>query len=93
MDRHTEAVDVYSILKPVFFISKVFELWPYNAVGETGDHRIIVTVSATIYSIVMIVLNVGVFAYRLIIMNAWDNICSFGVSILYTGVLCQAVSG
>jgi len=52
-----------------------------------------VTVSATIYSIVMIMLNVGVFAYRLIIMNAWENICSVGVNILYTGVLCQAVSG
>jgi len=48
MDRHTEAVDVYSILKPVFFISNVFGLWPYNAVGDIGDHRITVTVSAAI---------------------------------------------
>jgi hypothetical protein len=93
MNRHTEAVDVYSILKPVFFISKIFGLWPYSAVGGFGDHRITVTVSATVYSIVMIIQNVGVFVYRLIIMNEWENVCSFGANILYTGTLCQAVSG
>jgi hypothetical protein len=87
MDRHKEAVKVYSVLKPVYFISKVFGLSPYNAVGDIGDRRIVVTVSAAIYSIGMTILNVGVFAYQLIIINDWEIICSFGARILYTGAL------
>ena len=93
MDRHTEAVDVYSVLKPVFFVSKVLGLSPYSAVGDIGNRRIIVTVSAVIYSIGMVILNVGVFAYRLIEMNTLGNICNFGERILYFGALCHAVSG
>ena len=93
MDRHTEAVDIYSILKPVFFVSKVLGLSPYNAVGDIGNRRVVVTVSAVIYSLGMIILNVGVFVYRVIEMNTWGNICNAGERILYTGALCHAVSG
>jgi hypothetical protein len=93
MDRHREAVDIYSILKPVFFVSKVLGLSPYNVVGDIGNRSIIVTVSAIIYSIGMIVLNIGVFVYRSIEMNTLGNICNVGENILYIGALCHAVSG
>jgi len=66
MDRHTEAVDVYSVFKPVFLVSKVLGLSPYNAVGDIGSGRIIVTVSAIIHSIGMFILNAGLFAYGLV---------------------------
>jgi hypothetical protein len=92
MDRHKEAVDVYSVLKPVFFVSKILGLSPYNAVGDIGKRRIIVSVSALINSIGMLIVNVGVFAYRLIEMDSWENICNFGGNIQYTGTLCHAVS-
>jgi hypothetical protein len=58
MDRHTESVDIYSILKPVFFVSKVLGLSPYNAAGDIGSRNIIVTVTAIVYSIGMFILNV-----------------------------------
>ena len=48
IDRHREAVDVYSILKPIFFVSKVLGLLPYNAVSDIGNRRGIVTVSGII---------------------------------------------
>jgi len=48
MDRHTEAAGVYSVLKPEFFVSKVLGLSPYSAVGDIGNCRAIVTVSAVI---------------------------------------------
>ena len=62
MDRHTETVDIYSILNPVFFVTKVFGLSPYNAVGDIGNRRIIVTVPAIIYSLGMFILNVCLFS-------------------------------
>jgi hypothetical protein len=93
MDRHTEAVDVYSVLKPVFFASKVLGLWPYNAVGDIGNRRITVTVSAVIYSIAMLILNAGVFAYGLFpLMMSWESICSSSEHILCLATLCHAVS-
>jgi hypothetical protein len=46
MDRHTETVDVYSILNAIFSASNVLRLLPYSAVGDIGNRRIIVTVSA-----------------------------------------------
>ena len=93
MDRHTEAVDIYSILKPVFFVSKVLGLSPYNAVGDIGNRRVIVTVYATIYSIGMIILNVGVFAYFMFpSMFLWENICSSSEHIICLGIICHALS-
>ena len=92
MDRQEEAVDVYSILKPVFFIPKVLGLSPYNAVGDIGDHRIIVTVSAAIYSIGMIVLNVGVIvAGVLTAMFTWKNICTSTESVIALQTVCLAL--
>ena len=93
MDSHTEAVDVYSVLKHVFFVPKVLGLVPYSAGVDMGNRRAIVTVPAVVYSLGMLMLHVGVFAYRLIEMNTWENICSFGLNILITGSLCHAVSG
>jgi hypothetical protein len=93
MESHTEAVDVYSVLKPVFVVPKVLGLSPYSAVGDVGNRRAIVTLSAVIYSIGMLMLHVGVSAYRLIEMNTWENICSFGGNILIFGAICHAVSG
>jgi len=93
MDRHTEAVDVYFILKPVFFLSKVLGLSPYNAVGDIGNRRVNVTVSAIVYSIGMIILNVGVFAYFIFpSMFLWENICSSSEHILCLGIICHALS-
>jgi hypothetical protein len=93
MDRHTEAVDVYSILKPVFFVSKVLGLSPYIAVGDIGNRSITVMVSAIIYSLGMFILSVGVFAYFIIpSMFLWENICSFSENILCLGTVCHAVS-
>jgi hypothetical protein len=63
MERHRETVDIYSILKSVFFVSKVLGLSPYSAVGDIGNRRIIVTVSGIIYILGMIKQNVGVLAY------------------------------
>jgi hypothetical protein len=92
MDRHTEAVDVYSILKPVFFVSKVLGLSPYSAVGDIGNRNIIVTVSAVMYSLGMVILSFGVFTYRFIEMTTWENICNFSENILLIGALCHVVS-
>jgi hypothetical protein len=93
MDRHTEAVDVYSVLKPVFSVSKVLGLSPYSAVGDICSRRIIVTVSAILYSLAMFILNVGVFAYfKIPSMFVWENICSFSENILCLGTICHAVS-
>jgi hypothetical protein len=93
MDRHTEAMDVYSILKPVFFVYKVLGLSRYSAVGEIGNRRIIVTVSAILYSIGMFILNVGVFAYFIYpSIFIWDNICSSSENLLRLGTLCHAMS-
>ena len=92
MDRHAEAVDIYSISKPVFFVSKVLGLSPYNAVGDIGNRRVIVTVYAIIYSIGMIILNVGLFANGLIpAMFTWKNICSTTESFIYLQTLCLAL--
>ena len=62
MDRHTETVDIYSILNPVFFVTKVLGLSPYNAVGDIGNSNIIVRVPAIIYSLGMFILNVCLFS-------------------------------
>jgi len=95
MDGHTETVDIYSILKPVFFVSKVLGLSPYNAVGDIGNRRVIVTVSAIVYSIGMFILNVAVIAY--VVLTAgfnWENICSSGENVIrvYLEALCLALS-
>jgi hypothetical protein len=93
MDRHTEAVDVYSILKPVFFVPKVLGLSPYNAVGDIGNRRVIVTVSARIYSIGMLMLTVGAFAYFIFpSMFQWENICHSSEKMLLLGIICHALS-
>jgi hypothetical protein len=93
MDRHTEAVDVYSIFKPVFFVSKVLGLSPYSAVGDIGNRRIIVTLSAIIYSLGMFILNVGVLAYGVhAAIFTWENICSSVENIITLEALCLAIS-
>jgi len=93
MDRQTQTVDIYTILKPVFFLSKVIGLSPYSAVGYIGNRRIIVTVSAIIHSIGMFILNVGLFAYGLVpAMFTWENICSTTESFIFFQTLCVAVS-
>jgi len=93
MDRHTEAVDVYSILKPIFFVSKVLGLSPYNAVGDIGNRRFIVTVSAIIYSIGMFILNVGALSYGAFTARfTWENICTSAASIIMLETLCLALS-
>jgi hypothetical protein len=93
MDTQTEEVDVYSILKPVFFVSKVLGLSPYNAVGDIGNRSVIVTVSAIIYSIGLFILNVGVFAYFIFpSMFLWENICSTSEHIICLGIICHALS-
>jgi hypothetical protein len=92
MDRHTETVDVCSVLKPVFFVPKVLGLSPYTAVGDIGNRRVIVKVSATICSIGMILLNVGVLAYGVpAAMFTWENICSSTESIIWLETLCLAM--
>ncbi len=93
MDRHTETVDIYSILKPVFFVSKFLGLSPYNAVGDVGNRNIIVRVPAIIYSLAMFILNVGVLAYgaHTAIYN-WENICSSGESITFLETECLELS-
>ena len=92
MDRHTETVDIYSILNPVFFVSKILGLSPYNAVGDVGNRNIIVTVPAIIYSLAMFILNIAVLAYgaHTALIN-WENICSSGESITFLETVCLAV--
>jgi len=92
MDRHTEAVDVYSILKPVFFVSKTLGLSPYIVVGDSGNRRVIVRVSALIVTIGMLTLNVGQLAYGVLTaIFTWENICDFGESIISIETLCVAL--
>ena len=92
MDRHAEVADVYSVLKPTFFVSKVLGISPYNAVGDVGNRRFIVSVSAVMYSIGMIMLYVGVFAYCILTNTLpWKNICDYGESIFVLGTLCLAM--
>jgi len=93
MDRQAETADVYAILKPVFFVSKVLGLWPYKAVGDIGNRRVIVTVSAVIYSIGMFIINVGLFAYGLVpAMFTSKTICSTTESLIFFQTLCLALS-
>jgi hypothetical protein len=93
MARQTEAADVYSILKTVFFVSKVLGLSPYNAVGDIGNRRIIVTVSAIIYSIGMSIFYAAVIAYCLLSpIYTWENICIFGEKIIILETLCFALT-
>jgi hypothetical protein len=93
MHRHTEAVDVYSILKPVIYVAKLLGLSPYSAAGDIGNRRIIVTVSALIYCLGMFILNVEVLAHFMVpSMLIWENIYSFSEHILYLGTICHAVS-
>jgi hypothetical protein len=78
MDRQTETVDVYSVFKPVFFVSKVLGPSPHNTVDDIGNRRFIVTVCAIIYSLGMVILNVSVLAYGLIpAMFVWKNYLQF----------------
>jgi hypothetical protein len=91
MDRQTETVDVYFILKTVFFVSELLRLSPCISVGDIGNCKIIVKVHALIHSLGMFMLYVGVFVYRFIETTTWENICNFGENILYFGALCQAV--
>jgi len=93
MDRQTQTVDIYTILKSVLFVSKVIGLSPYSAVGDIGNRRIIVTVSAIIHSIGMFILNVGLFAYGLLpAMFTWETICSTTESFIFFQTVCVAVS-
>jgi hypothetical protein len=93
MHRHTEAVDIYSILKPVFFVSKILGLSPYNAVGDIGNRSIIVTVSAIIYSIGLFIFNAAIIAYGILTaIFTWENICSATESFIYLQTLCLALS-
>ena len=92
MESHTEVADVYSVLKPTFFVSKVLGLSPYNAVGDVGNRRFIVTVSAVMYSIGMLMLYVGVFAYCILTNTfSWKNICDSGESIIFIETLCPTL--
>jgi hypothetical protein len=62
----------------------MLRLSPYIAVGDIGNSRIIVTVSAIIYSLGIVILNVGGFAYGLFpAMFTWKNICSSTESFIY----------
>jgi hypothetical protein len=93
MDRHTEAVDVYSILKPVFFVSKVLGLSPYNAGGDIGNRTIIVTVSGILYSLGMSILTVCLLPYSVLATSfTWDNICTYSENIIMLATLSLAVS-
>jgi len=93
MDRQAETVDVYTIFKSVFFVSKVLGLSPYNAVGDIGNRRIIVTVSAIVYTIGILLLNVGLCAYGLVpAMFTWKTICSTTESFIFFQTLCLAIS-
>ena len=92
MDRHTEAVDIYSILKPIFFVSKVLGLSPYSAVGDIGNRRIIVTSSARIYSTGIVIFNAFVIACCVLTTTfTWKNVCSSGDIIIFLGTLCLAL--
>jgi len=92
MDRHTEAVDVYSVLNPIFFVPKVLGLLPYNVVGDVGNRRFIVSLSAVIYSIGMLMLHVGVFSFCILTDTlTWKNICSSGESIIVIETMCLAL--
>jgi hypothetical protein len=93
MDRHTEAVDVYSIFKPVFVVSKVLGLSPYSAIGDIGNERSIVAVYAILYNLGMIIINVALLSYGVVTtITTWENICTLGESIMYLGTVCHAVS-
>jgi hypothetical protein len=93
MDRQAQTADVNSIFKPVFYVSKALGLSPYSAVGDISSRRIIVTVSAIIYSLGMFILNVGIFAYFIFpSMFRKENICISSENILFLGTICHAVS-
>jgi hypothetical protein len=71
----------------------VLGLSPYNAVGDIGNRKIIATVSAILYSLGMVILNVGVSAFGVFpAMFTWKNICSFTESFTYIQTLGVAVS-
>jgi hypothetical protein len=92
MDRHAEAVDVYTILKPIFFVSKVLGQSPYNAVGDIGNRRVIVTASAIIYSIGVFIFSAALSAYGVLTAKStWENICNSVENILFLETLCLAL--
>jgi hypothetical protein len=77
---------------PYFFGSKVLGLSPFSAVGDIGNHNIIVGVSAIVYSLGMIIFIAGFFSYDVVTITAWENICTLGEYIIYAGTICHAVS-
>jgi hypothetical protein len=92
MDRHTEAMDVYSILKPAFFVSKVLGLSPYSAVGDIGNRKIIVTVSGILYSLGMVILTASQLPYGVLApLFTGDNICAYSESFIMLVTQCLAV--
>jgi hypothetical protein len=92
MDRHEEVADIYSVLKPVFFTSKILGLAPYIVVGDTSRTKIRVSALAIVYSLAVSILIVGLLGYRQFkITNLWENICNSGENILVLGTSCCQV--
>jgi hypothetical protein len=74
--RQKGAADIYSVLKPITFASKVFGLAPYSVVGDTGRRKISVSAKAMLYSVGMFIIIAGALTYCQLKMEiSWKNIC------------------
>jgi hypothetical protein len=92
MRRQKEAADIYSVLKPVFFTSKILGLFPYNVVGDTSRSKVRVSALAVVYGVGMFVLIACVLGHGQF-KNAyvWGNICNSGENIMFLGTSCSLV--
>jgi hypothetical protein len=92
MDRHGEEAHIYSVLKPVFFTSKILGLAPYNVVGDTNRSEIRVSINGVVYSLAVSVVLACILGYREFkFINLWGNICNSSENILIYGLSCSLV--
>lgn len=83
MDRHEEVAHIYSVLKPVFFTSKILGLAPYNVVGDTNKTKIRVSTLGVVYSLTVSIVTAGLLGHHQFkVMNLWKNICNSSENIL-----------
>jgi hypothetical protein len=91
--RRKETVDIYSVLKPFMFVSRVLGLAPYSVVSDMGRRKFAVSPPAVVYSVAMFIINAGAVGYcQYLNLNSWNNICNSAENILDLAILCTALT-
>lgn len=90
MDRHEEVAHIYTVLKPIFFTSKILGLAPYKVVGDTNRTKIGVSILAVVYNLAVSITIASILGYQQFkIVNLWKNICNSSENILVYVTFCS----